>query len=290
MNPQKSVLVVSLISFVLSIAKIIVAILSNSITIMASAIDSMLDTFISLFNLYALKKSKQKPDDKFNYGLGKMEALATILEGTLIFISGLYIIYIAIKKYYLGNMQIVLDISIYIMIISSFFSTINVLILKHSYKKTKNMLIKADIAHYSMDIWVSISILSSLVLIYFTNLLIIDVIFGLLAGIYILYSAYTITREGILNILDYSLEDKIITNIKDIIKSHSKATGHHLLKTRKSAGVNFVEFHLEINPYIRLVEAYEISNEVENQIKHIDTNEKWIVTIKLDPYKDILMH
>lgn len=60
--------------------------------------DSLLDLFVSLFNLVAIKNASKPADENFNYGRGKMEGLASFLEGFIITISGLYILYESVFK------------------------------------------------------------------------------------------------------------------------------------------------------------------------------------------------
>ena len=67
---------------------------------LASAIDSILDMFVSIFNYFAILNSENQLIKKFNYGRGKIEALALFIEGIVITISGLYLLYEAIKKPY----------------------------------------------------------------------------------------------------------------------------------------------------------------------------------------------
>lgn len=66
--------------------------------LIASAIDSLLDLIVSVFNLFALKEAEKPADKDHNYGHGKIEAIAALIEGLFIGISGLYIIFSSIQK------------------------------------------------------------------------------------------------------------------------------------------------------------------------------------------------
>lgn len=71
--------------------------------LIASAVDSLLDFIVSIFNLFALKASEKPADKKHNYGHGKIEAIATVFEGFLIFGLGLYLIISSVKKLIWGT-------------------------------------------------------------------------------------------------------------------------------------------------------------------------------------------
>jgi Predicted Co/Zn/Cd cation transporters len=81
------------VATILTIVKFAIGVASGSVAVLASAIDSLLDTLISIFNFFAIKKSEEKATDDFQYGKGKVQAIAGVIEGTVITISGLYIIY-----------------------------------------------------------------------------------------------------------------------------------------------------------------------------------------------------
>jgi divalent metal cation (Fe/Co/Zn/Cd) transporter len=55
--------------------------------------------FVSIFNYFAVKNAEIPADEHFNYGRGKIEALAALLEGIIIFLSGGYILYSSVLKF-----------------------------------------------------------------------------------------------------------------------------------------------------------------------------------------------
>ena len=283
---KKAILFVSIVSFCIAIVKLVVGILSNSVAVIASSIDSILDTLVSLFNLFAISKSKQPPSKQFNYGVGKIEGLASSIEGLVIFASGLYIIYASVQKYLQNDFTIELGYSIYIMIFSMFATLLIVLVLGKVYAKTKNLIIKTDMIHYKTDFYTNGGILISLVIIYFTDWYFVDALIGFLVGLYILYSATDLIKDGVYNLLDHTLENETIQAIQDIIDHNPHSNGYHLLRSRNSGGVNFVEFHLVLSFEIKLFEAYEVSQTIENEIKNLDKDKNWSITIRLDPYHD----
>ena len=120
MTPQKRATVVSSsVAVFLTLIKLVVGIASGSVAVLASAVDSILDMFVSLFNYFAIANSEKLADEQFNYGRGKIEALASVIEGVIISMSGLFLLYTAIKKYYSNETSIYLDTSFVVMIVST---------------------------------------------------------------------------------------------------------------------------------------------------------------------------
>jgi len=274
------------VAMVLLIVKLFIGIASGSVAVLASAIDSLLDMVISLFNFFAIKKSEEKANDDYQYGKGKIQAIAAVIEGTVITISGLYIIYVAIEKLIAGSETKLLTPSIIAMLFSIVVTYLLVIYLMRIAKETGSIVIKADALHYKTDLWSNAAVLLSLGLVYFTDIHSIDAIFGLGIGVYIIYSAYEIIAEGIAILLDRALDGEIVAQIGEIISNHPEVTSYHWLKTRTDGSLNFVEFHMVLRPNMLLLEAHRIADEVEDSIMALESHKKWVITPHFDPYDD----
>ena len=283
---RKATLVSSSVAAFLTIIKLVVGILSGSVAVLASAVDSVLDLFVSLFNYFAIKNSELPADKEFNYGRGKIEALASVIEGTIIAVSGLFLLYQAAKKAYLGEESSYLDISLIVMVISLIITISLVIFLNSVAKKTNSMVIKADALHYKTDVYTNAAVLVSLVLVAITDIEFIDVIIGGGIAIFIIYSAYELIKEGVLQLLDRAVEDEKIENIKEIIRLEENVNDFHFLKTRQAGSDIFVEVHLVFNCLISLMEAHKATDNIENKIHAIDGKINWVINIHMDPYDD----
>ncbi len=287
MSPQKRATVVSSsVAIILVIVKLVVGIASGSVAVLASAIDSLLDSVISIFNFFAIKKSEENATNQFQYGKGKIQAIAAVIEGTVITLSGLFIMYKAVEKGLDGSTTKLLLPSVYAMVFSIIVTYALVKYLMRIAEETDNIVIKSDALHYKTDLWSNGVILISLGLVYFTGLDIIDVIFGFAIGIYIIYSAYEIIEDGVKILLDHALESEQVAKIGEIISGHKEVTSYHWLKTRTDGTTNFIEFHMVLRPNMLLLEAHRIADEVEDKIMAIDSRKRWVITPHFDPYDD----
>ncbi len=283
---KKATIVSSSVALLLTILKLTIGIFSGSVAVLASAIDSVLDLFVSIFNYFAITNSEKPADELFNYGRGKIEALASVIEGTIITLSGLFLFYVAIKKYLTGEISSYAQTSIIVMILSLSITILLVIYLNKIANDTNNMVIKADALHYKTDIWANLAVLVSLILVYISGNEIFDVIIGSLIAIYIIYSAYELIEEGVLVLLDKSLDEEITTKIEQIIENEKEINGYHFLKTRTAGKNNFVDVHLVFDCTITLLSAHKISDEIEDKITNLDSSKDWIINIHLDPYDD----
>jgi len=247
MSPQKrATIVASSVALLLVLVKFMIGVASGSVAVLASAIDSLLDMIISVFNFFAIKKSEEKATDRFQYGKGKVQAIAAVIEGTVITLSGFYIIYEAIKKAVNGGETTLVNPAIMVMIFSIGVTFLLVEYLMRVAKQTDNIVIKSDALHYKTDLLTNGVILFSLVIVSLTGWDMVDAIFGFGIGIYIIYSAYGIIKEGIYMLLDHALDAEVVNQIESKIDEHPLVNSHHWLKTRTDGSNNYVEFHLAI--------------------------------------------
>lgn len=275
------------VALLLTIMKIVIWIASWSVAVLSSAIDSLLDFFVSTFNFFAIKNSNKEIDELFNYWRWKIEALASFLEGLIISFSWLFILYKSVLR--LINWEQISEIysSIIVMVISVIVTWFLVRYLSIIQKKTNSIVIKADKLHYKTDLYTNVWILFSLVVIYFTDLYFIDSVIWILISIYIIYSAYNIVKEWFLLLLDIALPEDIVSKIKVLLTSSDKTViSYHCLKTRSSWNHNFVSAHLVFNKDIKLIDAHEKCDLIESKIKEIDNSREWTINIHLDPVDD----
>lgn len=283
---KKATIVSSSVAAFLTLIKLAVGLLSGSVAVLASAVDSTLDLLVSLFNLYAIKNSEKPADEEFNYGRGKIEALASVIEGSIIGASGAFLFYQAVKKAFVNEPSQYLDITLIIMIVSLIITISLVIFLNKVAKKTNSMVIKADALHYKTDVYTNLAVLISIVLVYFTKIELFDVVIGGAIALYIIYSAYDLAKEGVLQLLDKAVDEEIINKITDIIEKEEAANGFHFLKTRQAGNDIFIEFHLVFHCLISLMDAHKATDRIEEKIQSLDDKYTWIINIHLDPYDD----
>ncbi|NPA60447.1 MAG: cation transporter [Epsilonproteobacteria bacterium] len=283
---KKATVVSTSVAAILVLIKMSVGILSGSIAVLASAIDSFLDLTVSLFNYFALNNAEKDADEQFNFGRSKIEPLAAVIEGTVISLSAVFILYEALSKIAHPQKMEFMQSSIFVMLASIIITFFLVLFLNYVAKKTKNMVIKADALHYKTDLFSNGAVLVALGLISFTGEELIDPILGIGISIYMIYSAVPIIKEGILMLLDAALPQEDIQKIKNILINEEQVTDYHFLKTRESGSHIFISVHAVFNETISLYDAHLISDKLEDKIKNLFEDKVTHIIIHLDPYDD----
>ncbi|MEA3331375.1 MAG: cation diffusion facilitator family transporter [Campylobacterota bacterium] len=287
---KKATVVSTSVAGLLVLIKMTVGILSGSIAVLASAIDSFLDLTVSLFNYFALNSAEKDPDDQFHYGRSKIEPLAAVIEGVVVSLSALFILYEALVKITHPREMSHMSESIAVMIVSFIITAFLVAFLNFVAKKTKNMVIKADALHYKTDLFSNGAVLIALVLISYTAEELIDPILGIGIAMYMIYSAIPIIKEGVLMLLDAALPQEDIELIVQTIQSEPLITDYHFLQTREAGSNIFISVHAVFNVSISLYDAHLVADNVEAKIKTLFKDKIVHTLIHMDPYDDSIIN
>ena len=283
---HNAILIVTASAFCLAVLKLIFALVSGSVVVMASAIDSLLDMFVSLFNHFTYKKAQCASTAYFNYGFGKLEGIAAVFESALIFASGGYIIYQSIQRFLAHKGVEGIEGGIAIMAISICATLAIVCFLGAVARRNHSIIIKSEILHYKSDLLSNLAVIVSLILIFITEIYALDAIIGGILGIYICTQSYKIAKEGIWNLLDRAIDGELHNKIVAILGADGRISSFHHLKSRQSGKNIFLEYHLVFDKEISLFNAHEISDALEARIKGISSDFEWIILAHLDPYDD----
>lgn len=252
------------VSFSLIGVKYWVWYISDSISLQASLLDSLLDGLASIGNFIAIHHAQRPPDKEHRFGHGKLEAISALIQSLLIFLSGLWVLKEAVMRSLNPQMLQETAWGIRVILLSTLLTALLVIFQKHVVRKTNSLAISADSAHYKMDFIINIGIL--LTLHFGSRYPWLDPLSGGLIGIYILASCYQIFIHSVHILMDRELGDDIRQKIRNIILSNPKVLGVHDLRTRSSGHINFIQAHLEMNPELSLQVAHDIAEKVELQI------------------------
>jgi len=286
---KKAPIIATTIAFFLAIIKFIVWILSGSVALLSSAMDSLLDTWVSIFNYFAIKFALDPADEEHPYGHWKIEWIAATIEWTIITLSWLYIIYASINKFINPEPISYLSWTLIVMWISIIATAWLVTFLNYVYKKTKNIVIRWDALHYKMDLFTNIAVIWVLSFLYFfPSLVWIDATVWLLIWLYIIKEAIWLIKDWINLLLDTALEEhsEVEKTIQKFV-DNKEIQNFHDLKTRAGwSRDKFVEFHFVMPPETTILEAHTIWDKIEEEIKKINPEAIWNFVYHVDHFDD----
>ena len=285
-SAKRATLIASLCAFGLASVKFVVGLISGSVAVLSSALDSLMDFVISILNFFALKKSARKGNAEYNFGFDKIEALMGLLEALFIGAMAVFIFYEGVRKLYAGEGVKDLNLSLAVMLLAMIVTLFLTLFLTKVAKQSKSLIVEADCLHYKTDFLTNLATLLALLLLYFTGWHFIDGLFGVIISFYILFSALKIAKKSIEMLMDKALDERVVERIKELINQNAEVVSFHELKTRLSPNVSYISVHLVFCPLISLMQAHKIGDEIEDKIKAEFKEQKFNIQIHLDPYDD----
>ncbi len=257
---------------ILSLLKIIVGIVSGSISIISEAIHSMSDLLASILTYFSVMKSAQPADDDHPYGHGKYEDMAGFIEGGLIIFAALCIIFESTKKIIFGlNMHSENILGIGVMSLAVVMNIIVSSLLFKVAKESESVSLFADGEHLRTDVYSSLGVLIGLVLIKITGHSVLDPIIAISVAVLIFKAGLTISKKTLKNLLDQSLPNDDIKHIEQIIKQYSDIVKlkHHSIKARQTGPTKDINLTLQFPKQTTICECHKICDEIETQIRKL---------------------
>ena len=251
---------------VLIAGKLVAALLTGSVSVLASLVDSMMDAASSIINLLAVHYSLQPPDRDHRFGHGKAEPLAGLVQAAFITGSALFLTLHAVNR--LLHPQPIKEALVGVSVLGFAIAATAVLLAFQHYviRRTQSTAIRADALHYATDLLTNAATILALGLavLGWPSM---DPVFALGIALYILYSAGKIGYESIQLLMDRELPPEVHVRIQNLAFAHPQVRGVHDVRTRSSGQTYFIQLHLMLDDHLPLVEAHQVSDEVEMAIK-----------------------
>jgi cation diffusion facilitator family transporter len=266
----------------LILLKIIAGWISGSISVFAQAADSFLDLFAGLVTFFAVRIATKPADEEHPFGHGKVEDMAGMVQGVLLFIAAGLIIYSSVQRIINKTPIELAEAGMGAMAVSMVAS---ILLSRHLLKvsrATGSVVLEANARNITGDIYSTAAVLVGLIVVRLTGLSILDPIIAIGIAIYIAKIAYDAINKPLLGLVDASLPRSEQAVIKSCLAEQgNQIVGFHELRTRRSGNQRYIDLHLVMAKGISLERAHQVCDllEVDIRLKLPRTN----VTIHVEP-------
>jgi ferrous-iron efflux pump FieF len=252
---------------ILIAVKLVAWLYTDSISLLSTLVDSVLDIFASLVNLAAVRHALTPADKEHRFGHGKAEPLAALGQAAFISGSALFLIFEASHRLFDPEPVAHTTLGIWVMVFAIAATFALTRFQAYVVRKTGSMAIRADSLHYVGDLLVNISVIVALLLVAELGWLWVDSVFGLAIAVYISTNAWRIAHGAYDMLMDRELPDDERQRIKEIVLAHPRVIDLHDLRTRSSGPYAFIQIHLELDGAMSLLESHEIADQVEVRIR-----------------------
>lgn len=258
--------------------------LTKSVGLLSDALESIVNLVAAIVALIIFNFSNKPADGRHNFGHTKAEYFSSIIEGCLILVASMAIIWTAGERLINPTELANIDIGVIVSLIASSLNLITARLLIKNGKKHQSILLEADGQHLMSDVWTSVGVLVGVVVAKLSGLHILDPIIAILVAFHIIKTGFELISRSVDGLLDASISKSDRQKIKKALSIlDAKQATYHKLQTRQSGTQKFINFHLLVPDDWTVKQAHDYAHEIEAEIKKAFKNEQITSVIHLEP-------
>lgn len=255
------------VGFVMLVLKMSAYLLTGSAAILGDAAESVVHVAAVIFAAYSLWLAAQPADENHRYGHSKVAFFSAGIEGALIVLAAVFILYESIRRWMEGLTVAHLSTGVLIT-----FATVVIngglgWHLIRTGRRHRSLILESNGRHVITDGWTSLGALAGLGLMHFTGWPAWDPICGILMAGNILVSGYDLIRQSVAGLMDHA-DPNLTRDLDEVLARETAARGvsFHALRHRNAGHVHYVDVHFLFPDDISLREAHRVSTEIERAV------------------------
>jgi cobalt-zinc-cadmium efflux system protein len=242
---KKDLLIALTITLLMMIVEVVGGLLSNSLALLSDAGHMLTDNLALLLSFFAMTFATLPATERKTFGFYRLEILAAFINGVVLVLISLYIIYQAYLRI-INPQQVEGTLMMVVAFIGLIANIIGALVLmKHRHNSLN---IRGAFLHIVGDALSSVGVVIGGVIIIYTGWYLIDPILSIMISLVIMYGAWSLVKESV-NILLESVPSHI--NIDDVAAEIAKIDGvreaYHIHLWTITSGVYAMSAHVLIN-------------------------------------------
>ncbi len=262
---------------ILLVAKTAAWLITDSVSVLSSLLDSLLDAAASLINLFAVRTALTPADREHRFGHGKAEPLAGLAQSAFIAGSSVLLVLEAVRRIMTPQAVAHGEVGVAVMLFSVVLTVALVAYQRHVIRLTQSVAIDADSLHYQSDLLINIGVILSLALSMWLDWRALDPLFALVISAYLLRTSWMIGQKALDRLMDRELPDPDRARIRAIALARPEVRAVHDLRSRSSGPDLFIQMHLEMDGGMSLLRSHEVADAVERDVMAVYPNAEVII-------------
>ncbi len=254
-------------NLLLTLLKVIAAVLTGSVSLFSESIHSTTDVIASIITYLSVRVAAVPPDEEHPYGHGKVESLASFAESILLILIVLFIFKESIDRLSHGSHVRSVEIGFWIMGGSALISLFVGLFVSKVGFQTESAALKSNGRHLLIDFWTSVGVFVALCVTKFTGWEQADTWFAMGLALWIAYNAVSISREAIEQLIDRRVSDDEIKRIHEVLQGIPDMISYHRLRTRHSGNVHYIDVDVVVPNHWTVVQGHNLADEIESKLE-----------------------
>ncbi len=247
--------------------KLLASILTGSLALLSSTIDSLTDIVASSVTFLSVRVSQQPPDRSHRFGHGKAEALSALAQAALVLGAALFILVEGLQRLLAPQPIRASGFGMLVMIVAILVTLALLALQRHVVARTGSQAIAADAVHYRADFLTNFATLMSLATARFEGWLWLDPVVAALIALYLAWHAGQIGKSAVDVLMDRELPAPARHRILAIVRGNREVRGVHDLRTRQAGQTVFIEMHVELDPELTVRAAHDIADALEKKLE-----------------------
>ncbi len=280
---KKNIALTSVLAAVLlTVMKLVVGLMTNSLGILSEAAHSGLDLLAALITFFAVSVSDKPPDEDHQYGHGKMENVSALFETILLLVTCGWIIWEAVQRLVTRSSHVEANVWSYAVVaVAIVIDYSRSRALSRVAKKHHSQALEADALHFSSDIWSSLTVLAGLVCVSL-GYSSIDSVAALAVALLVLFVSYRLGRRTIDALMD-RVPEGLTQNVGESIKAVNGVEELRLMRVRASGARVFVDVIVGLSRTLPFERAHQVMDDIEKAIHVVQPGAD--VTVHAEPMK-----
>lgn len=279
---QNILLLILILNILVAVSKIIMGRITRSGAISADGFASLADGLSNIIAIIGVYLASKPEDEDHQYGHGKIEIITGLIIGLFLVYAGFNVILEAIGKI---KDPVEVSISPLSLIVMLFTLGVNIIVAYYEYKKGNELnspILIADSLHTRSDIFVTVGVIVTIVLIRLGMSPILDSVASFAVSVMIFYTAYNIFIENINMLIDVKIVDS--KEVKSLImKEYPGVKEMHKIRSRGTKNNVFMDMHVQVDPNMTVEESHKLMHDIERTIQ-MKIEKKSHVIIHIEPY------
>ncbi|HNM98727.1 MAG TPA: cation diffusion facilitator family transporter [Marmoricola sp.] len=259
--------------------------LTGSVGLLSDAAESVVNLIAAVVALIALSVAARPADDKHHFGHAKAEYFSAVVEGIMIFVAAVFIIYSAVERFL--NPQPIENVGIGLGV-SLIASVINGLVawkLISVGRANRSITLVADGKHLLTDVWTSAGVVVGVLLVALTGWIRLDPVIAFLVGLNIIWTGYHLISQSVDGLMDKTFPDEDNATLVATLQELTTDEVHfHGVRTREAGHQRFITLHMLVPGEWTVQKGHDLAEQVEERLtekfEHVD------IEVHIEPTED----
>lgn len=243
--------------------------LTRSVSLLSDAAESSVNLVAALVAFGALTLVARPADDEYRYGYDKAEYFSSGIEGALILVAAVTIIYTAINRFLHPSVLEDIGPGLAVALTASAINFGVSRFMLHKAEEFDSITLEADAHHLMTDVWTSVGVVAALgVVMFVPQWSILDPIIAVAVGLNIIRTGVSLVKRSFAGLMDISLPADEMDQIEEVLREREGPdVVYHKFRTRRSASRRYIEFHLLLPGDLSVRAAHDRCTAIENELR-----------------------